>query len=166
LDFSVISKRDDLQTVTSLSKYKHNFNEYEYVIIDSPPNIQSPVEAAIIASDYFLFVARARKWAFNGVDLINKTIKEINSAYQADKCKIIGCVINQFKRTHNLDKNLLEESELLLKGVKPLNTIIPNYLQYSEAIDNRAAFFSSFIKPKYQKILKTFVLEVTNEIKR
>lgn len=49
-------------------------NDYDYILIDTPPSLSGPMVNAICAADYVLVLAEGSKWAFNAVSRFLETV--------------------------------------------------------------------------------------------
>lgn len=78
-------------------------DEYDYIIIDTPPNASIIMQMSIYASDYILIVTQPEEYA---VDNMVEVIEEINSVKDEIKelrgidLNIIGIVINGIQKTN------------------------------------------------------------------
>jgi chromosome partitioning protein len=78
-------------------------SDYDYIIIDTPPNASIIMQMSIYASDYILIVTQPEEYA---VDNMVEVIEEINSVkdeieeLRGINLKIIGMVINGIQKTN------------------------------------------------------------------
>lgn len=50
-------------------------DQYDYIIIDTPPSLSEPMVNAICASDYVVVLAESSKWAFNAIPRFLETVE-------------------------------------------------------------------------------------------
>lgn len=51
-------------------------NDYDFIIIDTPPSLSEPMVNSLCASDYVLVLAESSKWAFNAVPRFIETVEK------------------------------------------------------------------------------------------
>ena len=67
-------------------------NEYDYVIIDSPPTPSVWMVSALIASDYYLIPVKPDPISMTGIDLLQGIIRERSENY-GFRCKCCGIIL-------------------------------------------------------------------------
>ncbi|MGN2369282.1 ParA family protein [Clostridium cagae] len=71
-------------------------NQYDYCIIDNPPDINISVINALVASDDILIPIRVDKFSFDGM---NELIRQIENAKEMNsKLCLRGCFVTQFAK--------------------------------------------------------------------
>lgn len=112
-------------------------NDYDFVIIDTPPSIKLDLRMAVLATDYFIIALTPDKMAKDGISSFVVPIEMNSKAYRKLKNKdivILGGIMNQYQSNiniHRLNKDLIEE-ELI-------NTVINSDL-------GETSLFKQFIK--------------------
>lgn len=88
-------------------------NEYDYIILDTPPTLGFSVVSALTASDYVLIVTLAEAFSLIGVEqTVNliKTVKTQNSVLaNPRKMKNLGIIISKTEMTTNISKHFVNE---------------------------------------------------------
>lgn len=64
-------------------------NDYDYVIIDTPPSLSEPMVNAICASDYVVILAEGSKWAYSAIPRFLETV-EFAQANINPKLEVLG----------------------------------------------------------------------------
>lgn len=87
---------------------------YDYILIDTPPNLDFFTESALLCTDYVLIPMTAEALPFKGFINIQKKITEINKGRKVD---LLGVVITRY-----------EKSTLASNVIEAFNTNYPNLL--------------------------------------
>lgn len=91
----------------ALSKSKGN---YDYCIIDTPPNLGIYMLNALIASDYVLIPVRAEKYAIDGLTKLIQTINDVKGEPNANPdLQIAGVLLTSFDKRNGLDNKIWNE---------------------------------------------------------
>lgn len=72
-----------LKTLTELRKHikSDHFSDFDFVLIDCPPNFNIVTKSSIVASDYILVPTKADYLSTMGIDYLEKSINELVSEY-------------------------------------------------------------------------------------
>jgi len=92
--------------------------EYDYIIIDTPPNLGILTINALVASDKVIIPSQANIFSLQGVENLISTIDLIKK-YCNNKLQIQGILITKFKERTILNN---EVADMLKKLAKQLNT--------------------------------------------
>jgi len=90
-------------------------NDYDFVIIDTPPSIKLDLRMAVLATDYFIIALTPDKMAKDGISSFVVPIEMNSKAYRKLKNKdivILGGIMNQYQSNiniHRFNKELIEE---------------------------------------------------------
>lgn len=90
-------------------------DDYDFVIIDTPPSIKIDLRMAVLATDYFIIALTPDKMAKDGISSFVVPIEMNAKAYKKLKNKdivILGGVMNQYQSNiniHRLNKDMIEE---------------------------------------------------------
>lgn len=83
-------------------------NDYDFVIIDTPPSISLPLRMSIMATDFFIITLTADKMAKDGIAPFLVPIEMHKKAYKKEKGKdivVLGGVLNKYQDNSNIQKN-------------------------------------------------------------
>jgi len=100
-------------------------NEWDYIFIDTPPNLGIITLNSLIASNGIVLVYTASEFSLDGVSQVLNTIDEIQASKRlnVNNIKIVGAIQNRYKSTTKIVNQRLQE---VLQGV----TGIPKYFQH------------------------------------
>lgn len=83
-------------------------NQYDLILIDTPPTFGQILVSSLIASDWVFFPVRTEFFSLNGLQQIFKTVEEIQEDMNPN-LKIGGIIINGLDRRLSLCKNVEKE---------------------------------------------------------
>ena len=101
-----------------LDKIKNN---YDFIIIDTAPNLSLMTTNAIYSSDYVLIPMLADIYSIQGLSVINKQIQDIREGTDNKKVSIIGLLLTHYKAQTLLNQGL---KDTLIEISKKINTKI------------------------------------------
>lgn len=85
----------------------HVKDEYDFIIIDTPPSISLPLRMATLATDYFIITLTADKMAKDGIAPFLVPIELLKTSYKKEKNKdivVLGGILNKYQDS-NIQKN-------------------------------------------------------------
>lgn len=148
-----------------LKNYLHTLEEdYDYVIIDSPPTPSVWMMSALIASDYYLIPVKPDPISMTGLDLLQGIINERSENY-GFQCKCCGIVLtmvdvrtnqyNDAKKFFSSNKYWKDQlyTKTVLERVKIARGQLQN--QYIRDLDD------SNLKSDFSSIVKEFIRRTT-----
>ncbi|GAA5049404.1 ParA family protein [Haladaptatus pallidirubidus] len=80
--------------------------DYDYIIMDSPPNLGPLTDNAIIASEHVLFPAQAHEASKDALEMLFDEIESIESEFGID-IVTMGAVVNMITRD-NINKEMID----------------------------------------------------------
>lgn len=101
-----------------LDKIKNN---YDFIIIDTAPNLSLMTTNAIYSSDYVLIPMLADIYSIQGLSVINKQIQDIKEGTDNKKVSIIGLLLTHYKAQTLLNQGL---KDMLNDIAQKINTKI------------------------------------------
>ena len=160
--FGEVTRFQNIEIYIKLKKFLDRVKrDYDFVIIDTPPDILIPVEASLVASDVVFVVINPEKWSIIGIDYLKKLVKNVNEAYEKH-LEIKGCIFNMVDERRVVDKEILALAEDKLKNIYVLKTRIPQTIKYREALITQKNVYEALPNTKYSKIFIDLTLEVLN----
>jgi chromosome partitioning protein len=106
-------------------------NQYDYVIIDTPPAMRTATMNAIVAADEVIVVVDCGFYALYGLTDLMRQIARVSDAYEKDQIVIRG-LLNMFNRGQNLDRDVKKEVSDFFGGLM-IQTIIHKNVKLAEA---------------------------------
>ncbi|MGB1360908.1 MAG: ParA family protein [Alphaproteobacteria bacterium] len=113
---------------TSLSAYAGN---YDYVLLDCPPNLGLVTLNALVASTGVLVPLQSEFYALEGLSQILTTTNRIKK-YMNPELELAGVVLTMFDKRNNLAVQVAEDVRTHL-GDKVFETVIPRNVRIAEA---------------------------------
>ncbi len=114
-------------------------NEYEFIIVDTPPSLGILTLNGLVAADSVLIPMQSEFYAMEGLAQLLKAIKLVKSGPNKDLA-IEGVLITMYDSRTNLSKQVLEEVRNYFKD-RVYNTIIPRNVRLSEAPSHGVAIY-------------------------
>lgn len=106
-------------------------DNYDYIIIDSPPSLSLLTVNGMIASDYLLLPVQTEFYALEGVAQLLESMKLVMK--QANpKLKLLGVLATMYDKRTSLSLQVLEEIKKYFKNLV-FNTTIPRNVRVAEA---------------------------------
>jgi len=137
--------------------------DYDFLIIDTPPAINTVVLSAMANSDYIIMPTEPTKDALDG---IMKTVQacDATKAKINPKLKILGVLLVKYKERYTLHKQF-KEALAASKKFKLFNTVIRESQAINSAKTTNTDFFSKqFSKANAVVDYSAFVDEVVDKI--
>ena len=106
-------------------------NDYEYIIIDSPPSLNLLTLNSIVASTDILIPVQAEFYALEGLTQLMMTLKKVER-YTGKKVNILGFLVTMYDIRTSISKQVHQELTRYFEK-KVLTTIIPRNVRISEA---------------------------------
>lgn len=105
LELMRMSSRPDTILKGILAQIKEN---YDYIIIDTPPYSGLSLEMSLFATDKVVLVTEADEFSVEGLEVTIQEIKELNRNIDT-KIKIDAVFVNAFSKQHNYANEALDE---------------------------------------------------------
>lgn len=106
-------------------------DDYDYVLIDNPPNLGFFTISSLSASDCFLIPIQAEYYAAKGISTLLNTVKDVKN-YLNKKLSLLGVVITMYDARTVLHKDI-RSSIIKEHGDVVLQTAIRNNIAIAEA---------------------------------
>ncbi len=83
-------------------------SQFDFIIIDNPPNLGMLTLNALICSDYVIIPLQAAKFSLDGIKIILDTIETLNRKFRT-KIKILGALMTMYDERATLSKTMIAE---------------------------------------------------------
>lgn len=136
-------------------------NNYDYIIIDTPPELGVIITSALTASDSCIIPVFLERYSLKGLEQLNVTIEEIQK-YSNPGLKIEGILLTKCNSRQNLTKVFMEQMsnfETYLK-TKTFETAIRECVAVREAQAQRMSLFEYAPKCSAAEDYINFVNEI------
>ena len=139
-------------------------NNYDYILIDCPPNLGMLTINALSASNYVVIPLQCEFFALEGVQQLLSTIKAIQEKWNPD-LDILGMVLTMYDKKLGLTR-AVEEDVRNTFGDKVFKTVVPRNVRVSEAPSyGKPALFYDFKSPGAQAYLRV-ATEIVNALEK
>ena len=105
--------------------------QYDYIIIDSPPSLSLLTVNGMIASEYLLLPVQTEFYALEGVAQLLDSMKLVKKAMNPN-LKLLGVLATMYDKRTSLSAEVLEEIKKYFKD-KVFETTIPRNVRIAEA---------------------------------
>ncbi len=141
-------------------------NSFDYIIIDTPPNLELQTVNGLIVSDYVLIPCLLETNSVMGVQNTLKAIERISSRLNTN-LKILGLLISKYdERLTSTNKPLISNLEEMLGSDKLIfRTRIRTNSNYSKNQLLRQSIFEDKTDSKGSQDFTELALEITKRIK-
>ena len=137
-------------------------DDYDFVIIDSPPSLGVLSMMSLVASDKILIPVQCEYYALEGVSQLMDTITLVRDNFNPN-LSILGVVMCMHDGRTNLSNQVVEEVEKFFKD-KVFKTFIPRNVRLAEAPSFGMNIFDYDSKSKGAKAYTDLAKEVIGEI--
>lgn len=137
-------------------------DDYDFVIIDSPPSLGILSMMSLVASDKILIPVQCEYYALEGVSQLMDTITLVRDNFNPN-LTILGVVMCMHDGRTNLANQVVEEVEKFFKD-KVFKTFIPRNVRLAEAPSFGLNIFDYDSKSKGAKAYTDLAKEVIGEI--
>lgn len=137
-------------------------DDYDFVIIDSPPSLGILSMMSLVASDKILIPVQCEYYALEGVSQLMDTITLVRDNFNPN-LSILGVVMCMHDGRTNLANQVVEEMEKFFKD-KVFKTFIPRNVRLAEAPSFGMNIFDYDSKSKGAKAYTDLAKEVIGEI--
>jgi chromosome partitioning protein len=115
LELMRMINRPDTILLNILNQIK---NEYDYIVIDTPPYSGLSLEMSLYATDKVVLVSEADEFSVEGLEVTIQEIAELNKNLEK-KIKIDAVFVNAFSKHHNYANDALDDiMDIVLDNLK------------------------------------------------
>ena len=138
-------------------------DDYDYIVIDSPPSLSLLTVNNMTAADYLLLPVQAEFYALEGVAQLLESMNLVKKALNP-KLKLIGVLVTMYDRRTALSSQVLAEVKRYFKD-KVFETVIPRNVRLAEAPSHGVAIGQYDRFSKGAKAYKSLAEEVKERTK-
>lgn len=138
--------------------------QYDYIIIDSPPSLNFLTVNGMIAADYLLLPVQTEFYALEGVAQLLDSMKLVKKAMNPD-LQLLGVLATMFDKRTSLSGEVLAEIKKYFKG-KVFETTIPRNVRVAEAPSHGVPVGNYDKFSKGAKAYKSLAKEVEERTRR
>ncbi|MEA3273474.1 MAG: AAA family ATPase [Patescibacteria group bacterium] len=106
-------------------------NDYDYIIIDSPPSLDLLTINGLVASDGVIIPVQCEYYSLEGLSRLLETISLIKKGLKSD-LKVMGAVLTMYDKRNKLARQVVKEVQNNFPG-KVFNSVVPRNVRLSEA---------------------------------
>lgn len=139
-------------------------DNYDYVIIDSPPSLSLLTVNGMIAADYLVIPVQTEFYALEGVAQLLENMAMVKKALNPN-LKLLGVLATMYDKRTSLSMEVLEEIRKYFKD-KVFRTVIPRNVRVAEAPSHGVPVGAYDKFSKGAKSYKDFAREVEERTKR
>ncbi|TCL01959.1 chromosome partitioning protein [Roseivirga ehrenbergii] len=117
------------------NQLKKCVKEYDYILIDCPPNLTVAPQNALVISDYILVPVAPEFYAAIGLPLLSNRVTQLKKRLPGCKVEILGVIFTQVRNTNDHNHHL-NEIRTTCNGdlnIETFQTVIPFTTKISEA---------------------------------
>lgn len=142
-------------------KIKPIINNYDYILIDTPPALNTLSINAFVVSDAIIIATDSNMFATNSIDDFLSTIKTTKSLYNS-KLEIAGVLLTRFNKRFVSNQVIEEVTQKLTKELKisMFNTRVRTSVAITDATTYSMSLLDLKPEPKPMTDYKNFVKEL------
>jgi chromosome partitioning protein len=140
-------------------------DEYDFIIIDTPPALSIASVNALTASTYIIIPSLADAYSLAGIGQLYQTFKAVKTYCNTD-LKIAGIVLNRVTPQTVLNRDMSDMAKDLAKqiGTKVFESVLREYSAVKEAQALKADIFDYAPNHNASKDYKNFIKEFNQTI--
>jgi len=156
LDIKLVGDEDSqYYLMEALAEIKNN---YDYIIIDCPPNLGKATRMALVAANGVLIPIECQEWAVKGSSQLDSYVDKVKARANPE-LEILGFVINKFDPRRGLE-NIYNKSLRKKYGTRVFATEFHNNVQYTEAATARMPINYYLPSSKQAELFRNFINEL------
>lgn len=131
---------------------------YDYIIIDCPPNLGRATRMALVAANGILVPIECQEWAVKGSSQLDAYVEKVKKRANPH-LEILGFVINKYDPRRSLESTYNQALKQKY-GEKIFRTEFHNNVQYTEAATARLPINYYLPSSKQAELFRTFINEL------
>lgn len=176
--FDLISGDKLLRDFAAKTSYDVNFmlhdalapieSEYDFIVIDTPPNVATLTTNGMMAADYVIIPAAPESYSVDGLVQLHESIRAIQLHGVKDKnLKILGVLLTRYRKGTRLAGDMAEIIRVVAEkiGTKTFEREIRENMAIKEAQAAQTSIFDYDKNSNGALDYQAFVAEVINTIK-
>jgi len=139
------------------------FNEFAYIIIDTPPSLGILTINALTASEHLVIPMSPALYSMQGTNDLMNTISQVRKNLN-DKLNLLGVIINSFDQVPVITRQIKEEIEAGFKE-KVFKTYISKSIKIEELIAQQKGVMDlkkSRLKDQFEKLGEEFLNRIAS----
>jgi chromosome partitioning protein len=157
-----VSERDIFNMVDSqyflIDRLEELNKDFDFILIDSPPNLGIYTQMALIAADYLIIPMECGSYSVKSNAYLLELIESLKNGANPD-LKILGFLINRFDHRTILERNYNDIIRQEYDG-QVFNTELENSVKYKETTATRTPITMYAAKSKYAKHYRDLLSEI------
>ena len=139
--------------------------EYDYILIDCPPNLTLAPQNALVASDYILTPIIPDFYSFLGLPLLKNRVDRLKRELNIN-VEFLGCLFTRVESNVNLHSEFMPKIRKVCEddGIYDFKTIVPKNIKLSEASSSSSPARIVFPGAPGVSAYKTIVGEMLREL--
>ncbi len=138
--------------------------DYDYILIDCPPNLGKATRMALVASDYVIIPIQCHDWAVKGCQKIMAHIERVQKRVNP-KLNLLGININRFNSRRKIENTFHQILRDTFKE-KMFQTIVKDNVPYVEAITAKLPIKLYQPNSLHAHTFRQFAQEVLNRVEK
>jgi len=138
--------------------------QYDYILIDCPPNLGKATRMALVAADFVIVPIQCQDWAVKGCQQILAYIQRVQQRVNP-KLKLLGIVINRFNTRRGME-NLYHKILYQTFNSRMFQTLFRDNVPYVEAITAKLPITQYQPNSLQAEVSRKFTQEVINRVQK
>lgn len=134
-------------------------DDYDYIIIDCPPNLGMLTINALVAADELLIPAQAQDYSATSIQQVLNTVKMVWQ-YPNPDLKIGGIFLTMFDTRRKEDRHMKKSIEKAFCSIKLFDTTVPYSVRVAEAARKRKSIINYDTNGKVANAYRNLTQEV------
>ena len=153
---SIMNREYFIQTYVNMIR-----DDYDFIIIDCPPNLGMLTINALTASDELLIPAQPQEYSATSIQQVLNTVKMVQHIPNP-KLKVGGIFLTMFNSRRNEDNYMRGSIGIAFKDIPLFDTSIPYSVRVAEAARHRQSIIKYDKNGKVAEAYRNLLKEVVN----
>jgi chromosome partitioning protein len=163
-DIQLSSKdsKTDLSYYFALQKFCKRLSDYDFIFIDTPPNLGLFTMNSMLAANCLLVPLDSSKDSIKGLNALMRDFKEIKEEHNPE-LSVLGMILNTFDGRTNADRRTKEQVESIFPGML-FKTEIPRSTTVRDARNLNLPVYEQNLKNPVSLALATLFDEIIDRL--